>query len=710
MNQPSIGAPQRAGLPHSVALWATALGMCTSASLWAQDTGSPFDTLETTVVTGSQVAEPLRDTPVRTEVIDAALLQQTGTRTLAEAVEFSPGVRIDTACSNCNQQSIQMLGLPQQYIGLLFDGMPSFSTLAGVYGIEQIPAGTIGQIEIVKGGGSVLYGPGAVAGVINLVPREPEESGGRIEARLQGSQGDSFGQAPGGNLFGLYDYVSDDEKVKATFYGGFDRVQPLDLNGDGFTDVSMRNLATAGFRTLWRPAEDHTLSIDFSYSDEERRGGDTGDAFERAPNESQIAEEIMSQRLTNTIKWQADWNAQWSTRFAYAYSHTKRDSYYGGTVALGTDSALGFGNTKDDLHFLDALASYQLSDQHRFTFGSNFKSENIVDNQGSVNRNLDQTFENLGIYAQHRWKPQELWTLEYGLRGDFNSEINDPIFSPRAAILWSPEDDLRIRGAVSTGFRAPEVFDEDLHIESVGGDLRTTFNDPNLKEESSVTISLSPEWQVNEHLRLEMNAFHTWLDDTFVVQPNDDPSTPGVIEEIRTNGEGSKVYGAEFNLGYFTDFWSLELSWVQQRLEYDSPQLVLGDPDDTIDNAIFSNTYVRTPESLGLLRFNHDGKWVDSFITGKLTGPMDIPRVVSNPGTGDLEGNRLERSPWFFNVDIGVSRDFLVGDGELTTTLGIKNLFDDYQSDLESGAFRDASYIYGPAFPRTFFGSLNYSF
>ena len=133
--------------------------------VFAQDAFSGIDALDVEVVTGSQFREPLRNTPVRTEVLDAEFIRRSGSRNLAEVAEYSPGVRIDTTCSNCNAQSVQMLGLPQQYIGILQDGLPNFSGLAGVYGIEQIPAGLLtGSVEVVKGGGSVLYGPNAVAG------------------------------------------------------------------------------------------------------------------------------------------------------------------------------------------------------------------------------------------------------------------------------------------------------------------------------------------------------------------------------------------------------------------------------------------------------------------------------------------------------------------------------------------------------------------
>ncbi len=690
----------------------------------ARDVFSQIDVIDPIVITGSQIAEPLSGAPVRTEVIEGKYLNMTNARSLAEAVEGSPGVRVETSCSNCNQQSIQMLGLPQQYIGLLFDGLPTFSTLAGVYGIEQIPVHTIGQVEVVKGGGSVLYGPGAVSGVINVIPREPVKTGGSLDTDFRVSSGDSFDTTPGGNIFGLYDFVSDDEESKTSFYVGYDRIQPVDLNNDRFTDISERELLTAGFRTTWSPSDDHILSFDVLYSDEDRRGGEIGLAFNAPANQSLIAEEIFSDRKVATLKWLADWDQNWNSRLAYSNSHTERASYYGGTVALGSpdltssfydstwNADRGYGETGDVLQIIDGMVNYELDEQNLFTFGSSFETETLKDKQPAVNRSINESFDNLGFIAQHRWKPIEAWTLEYGIRGDFNSEINDPIFSPRAAILWSSDQDVRVRGVVSTGFRAPEVFDEDLHISSVGGDLQTTFNDPNLKEEKSVTVSLSPEWQITDEWRVELNTFHTWLADTFIVEPNDDPITTTVSEFARSNGESSQVYGTELNFGYFTDNWKLELSWVQQRLKYEKAQLILGDPSgaDPNDNAIYSDSYVRTPESLGLIRFSYQGERFDSYFTGKLTGPMHVPRVNSNPNSGNLESNELKESPWFFTIDIGTSHTFEVGDDYLIFSLGIKNLIDAYQDDLDSGSFRDGNYIYGPAFPRSIYAGLRYEF
>lgn len=321
------------------------------------------DALEPLVITGSSFLEPLKDTPVRTELVDQEVLQDRGTRSLAEAVTYSPGLRVDSSCNTCNSQSIQMLGLPQPYIGILSDGLPNFSSMAGVYGIEQIPAALIGQIEIVKGGGSVLYGPGAVAGVINLIPREPTITGGQISGRILGIDEAKFNTAPGGNAFGIYDYVSDDGAFKASLFGSWDRLQPIDVNGDGFTEVAERNLWTAGLRTTLRPNDQHFLSFEYFMSDEERRGG-SGNDLSAPPNFAVVAEEIFSRRQVVTTKWMADWNEDWTTRLGYSFARTDRDTYYGGIVPLGSPDPgssffdptwtpdRGFGDTHDNMHLL----------------------------------------------------------------------------------------------------------------------------------------------------------------------------------------------------------------------------------------------------------------------------------------------------------------------------------------------------------------------
>lgn len=680
--------------------------------------------LDTLVVTGSAVAEPLKDAPVRTELIDREWITRAASRDLAAALEHAPGVRVETACGVCNTQQIQMLGLPQSYIAILQDGLPTFTGLAGVYGLEQIPAGLIDRIEIVKGGGSALYGPGAVAGVINLIPREPTENGGSLDSRVSRMRGNQETNRLPYDITGMYDWVLPEYDLAITAFANTSYVRPVDISGDGFTDVAERDFLAAGLRALWTPTSGTRLSVDFLHAGEERRGGEAGAAFRGPPNLALLAEQIKSRRQTLALKLGHEITPEWDMQLAYAFARTRRDSYYGGTAALGSpdpispffdpawDPSLGFGETASDLHFFDATWAWTPNDDHRLTLGTQYRNETLTDRQQTVGRLIDERYELFGVLAQHRWKINEIFTAETGARLDFHSEVNAPILSPRATLMIEPHHSLRIRNSLGWGFRAPEIFDEDLHLANVGGDLQVINRDPNLKEETAITFSVAPEWRITDRLRFESNFFHTWLDDAFVINPDDDPLT-AADEFLKTNAGRARIYGAEFNLGYFADDWRLELSWTEQRQEHAATELLLGDDtfSDPADNPIFSRRFPRTPRHLGLLRFTHEGPWFDSFIAAKLTGPMLVPHVVSDVNTGDVIENRLRETPWFFNLDVGISKSFDIRENDtLTVSLGIRNLLDDYQGDLERGPFRDADYVYGPAFPRTYHAGVRWEF
>lgn len=107
-----------------------------------------------------------------------------GARTLADAVEYTTGVRVESNCQNCDFSQIRLLWLEGPYTQILMGGQPVGSSLAQVYGIEQIPSRMIDRIEIVKGGGSALYGPESVGGVVNIISREPAKRGGLFESRV----------------------------------------------------------------------------------------------------------------------------------------------------------------------------------------------------------------------------------------------------------------------------------------------------------------------------------------------------------------------------------------------------------------------------------------------------------------------------------------------------------------------------------------------
>lgn len=626
---------------------------------------------ENIVVTATRTRRLIENVPVRTEVVAGAHILQAGARTLADAVEYTTGIRVENNCQNCNFSQIRLLGLGGPYTQILVDGQPVISALAQVYGIEQIPARMIDRIEVVKGGGSALYGSGSVGGVVNIISREPVQAGGIIETRMDDARA----------LGGAWDWVASDRRTTVTAFGQFDRIDARDVNSDGFSDVSRRALGAGGVR-ITRTSVDGTgrLTIDASRIDEARRGGD---ALHLPPHEALIAESIRSARSSASLSWSQAVGARWDYRVTAVAAQTARDSYYG----TGRDPN-AYGSTSNLLGLVDSQLNVY-SRAHTFSTAVQWSYDQTIDRQPAYGRRLDQRLGALGLAVQDDWSIRPGVQLLSGLRADWHDALARAVLSPRAAVLVSPSEPLDIRVSIARGFRAPQAFDEDLHLSSVGGDVRIIVLDPDLREERATTLMAGAEWKPQAgpgQALFELNGFHTRLTDLFHVVDRDDPST-GAFEALKTNFGGARVYGIELNAGWgIGDDFVLQGGFVLQRARFDAPEPDFGSRD-----------FFRTPERYGnvSLRWNLHSGW-QLFAGGRWTGRMKAPHYA-----GFIDEPRLETTPPFVVVDLSIGRRFLLADRALIVGFSGRNLTNSYQRDLDRGPLRDSAYVYGPRFPRS---------
>ena len=101
-------------------------------------------------------------------------------------------------------------GLDGPYTQILLDSRPIFSALSGVYGIEQIPASMIERVEVMRGGGSALFGSSAIAGTINIITKEPMRNSGMLSHTITGiGDGDVFDNSTALNA----SLVTDDQRA-----------------------------------------------------------------------------------------------------------------------------------------------------------------------------------------------------------------------------------------------------------------------------------------------------------------------------------------------------------------------------------------------------------------------------------------------------------------------------------------------------------------
>ncbi|NVJ89839.1 MAG: TonB-dependent receptor [Flavobacteriaceae bacterium] len=679
--------------------------------------------LEEVVVTATRNRVEKRKAPVVVSTIKPRLLQATQSLTIADGLNFAPGIRIETNCQNCGFTQIRLNGLTGGYTQILLNSRPVFTSLIGVYGLEQIPTNIIERIEVVRSGGSALYGSSAIAGTVNVITRDPILNTWEIGTNLAligGSRVDKV-------LTFNNSIVADDLNSGVTFYGNYRNRNSYDANNDGFTELVELKNTTVGANAFIKPSKRSKISLNIATIQEYRRGGDKLDL---APQFTDITEELNHDTFIGGLSFE-QFSKDNSNNFqAYtSVSNTSRDSYYGGLGGGRTkqDSITAnnaFGNTKDIAWVNGLQFTKSLENNDVLTIGSEYNYTNTRDEIQGYNRLIDQTVNTLGIYAQYEWKPSEKFTTLIGARfdnvnvnGDYRIgginrlvNVNQTAISPRLTMSYQLNNALKFRGGYARGFRAAQAFNEDLHISSVGGEQQFVILSNNLETEFSNAFTGSLNYSKNINL-LQMDflleGFYTTLENPFTIVSTGAVLANGsILEEVR-NGSGARVYGANFEFSLSpSPKWQLQLGGTLQKAKYDEPQIIFeADGSVPTETDVIINEFVRNPNFYGFFNISWiPNKKFNIDITGTYTGSMTIPRVISN--TGFLQ---LNTSNAFFDVNLKLESHIDFSDSFMTTfSLGIRNMFNSYQDDFDIGAGRDSDYVYGPAAPRTFFIGLKF--
>ena len=110
------------------------------------------------------------------------MFETTHATSLADGLNFQPAC-VWRILPELRFQQVRINGLEGPYTQILVDSRPIFSALTGVYGLEQIPANMIERVEVMRGGGSALFGSSAIAGTINIITKEPMRNSARLPIR-----------------------------------------------------------------------------------------------------------------------------------------------------------------------------------------------------------------------------------------------------------------------------------------------------------------------------------------------------------------------------------------------------------------------------------------------------------------------------------------------------------------------------------------------
>ena len=655
--------------------------------------------MDEVVVSASRSATLRREAPALVSVLDAKLFERANAACLAQGLSFQPGVRVEDDCQNCGFMQVRINGLDGHYSQILVDSHPVFSALTGVYGLEQIPANMIERVEVLRGGGSALYGSSAIGGTINVITKEPSRNSAQLAHTLTSLGGSS---SYDNNTMLNASLVTESGRAGLCVFAQNRHRSGYDHDGDGFTELPLINSRSAGMRSFFRTGAYSRITAQYHHIDEYRRGGDQ---LNRPPHEVFVAEQTDHAIDGGSLSFDLS-SADRSNRFnAYAsFQNTARKSYYGGKQDLDA-----YGTTHD----LTAAAGVQYVHAFRkllfmpseLTLGAEYSFDELEDRSIGYDIDTDQTVHIVGGYLQNEWKTKK-WSLLVGGRLDKHNLVDHVIFSPRANIRFNPSESVNLRVSYAGGYRAPQAFDEDMHIAIVGGErVRIRLSD-DLKEERSHSVSLSADLyhtfgSVQTNLLVE--GFYTKLEDVFALRDIEDTADGGKIKE-RYNGSGATVRGLNVEgRAAFTRWFELQAGMTWQRSRYSEPEQWSEDAEVPPVTRMF-----RTPDLYGY--FTASLKPLRNFtadVTGTCTGEMLVQHMA---GSG-VDQDVAVTTPTFCDVNLRLAYDLRIYK-EITLQLygGVQNLFNAYQKDFDKGAERDSGYVYGPSMPRSWFVGAKISF
>ena len=633
-----------------------------------------------------------KESPILVNVLDSRIFSATSSPTLAEGLSFQPGVRVENDCQNCGFAQARINGLCGHYSQILIDSRPVFSALAGVYGLEQIPASMIDRVEVVRGGGSALYGASAIGGTINIITKEAKVSSASVNHSFSSiGFSNSFDNITNVNA----SMVSDNGKAGAFVFGQRRSRDSYDANGDSFSDIPAINSITVGTRAHLLVSPFSKLSLEYHGVKEFRRGGDR---LDRPAHEALIAEQTEHVNNSGSLCYEGQSADNKHHYSVYTSAQLiNRNSYYGSQMDPNA-----YGKTSDITAIGGAQYSYNFSKllfmPSQLLVGAEYNFDKLHDVSLGDDQVTDQTVRIVSAFVQNEWKNVH-WSILAGVRFDKHNLIKTPIWSPRVNIRYSPIRDLGFRAIYASGFRAPQAFDEDLHISIVGGErVRIRLAD-DLKEEKSHSFSLSGDWYHNfgaVKLNLMAEGFFILLNDTFALRETGERADEGksVVME-RYNASGEKVLGcnleAKASIG---NKFSIQAGITFQRSRYTKPETWSSNPEVEPTLKVF-----RSPDSYGYLVANYTPvKKLNLSINGLYTGPMLTPHMEGSSTPVDV----AVTTPAFWDMGAKVSYEFrIMNTCSLELSAAVKNIFNSYQRDFDVGEYRDSGYIYGPLLPRS---------
>lgn len=525
-------------------LLALAVGGALPAAAHAQQPPSPENAeVEELIVQATRSGRRVQDEPLRVEVIDQEEIEEKILMTpgnISMMVAETGGVRVQVTSPALGAANIRMQGMRGRYTQLLADGLPLYGGQA--LGILQIPPSDLGQVEVIKGAASALYGPAALGGVVNLVSRRPEDvAAGELlfnATTRNGQDLTGYGAAPlGGGWSG-------------SLTSGLHRQSAHDLDGDGWLDMPLYDRWTLRPRLVWEGEAGGRAYFTLGAMGEDRAGGTA--SGRTAPDGQPFPQTQRSRRLDGGLVAELPVGEGLVAQLRAAAVDQDHRHRYGAVVE----------NDRHRTLFAESALAGR-TDRTSWIAGVAVQSE---DYENRAFPAFDYSFVTPALFAQAEHDLTDDLALAASLRFDAHSEYGS-FLSPRVSLLYRPGP-WTLRASIGRGFYAPTPFVEE--IEAAGLSRLAPLGD--LEAETAETVSLGGGYAQGP-LEANLTLFASRIENPVQLRPLDfSQGEPGV--RLVNAAADTRSAGAEALLRYRWGDLSVTGSYV--FVDADEPDPVTG--------------------------------------------------------------------------------------------------------------------------------------
>jgi outer membrane receptor for ferrienterochelin and colicins len=645
------------------------------AQAWAHDGHRPDPKLEQVKVFAPIIIYPDKsidshrhDTTDRVQTISRETIEKSSAQSLADLVDNQPGVDTQDYCVNCGAKRLTINGLRAEHTSILVDGIPLYSSVTSVYGLDTIPTFAIEEIEVMRGSGSALINPDSIGGTINLFTIHPQKTGGKIRGMLGSQQTQNFEV--------LYNHVG--AKTRWSLGGDFSELNSWDTDDNGVVEAPFRSRKSFFIKQTTALSDKTQWSLRFGHSELQIIGGndqkwrpsgvtstqaddfDFVDGDVRKPFVGELSEitdflDISRQELTSKLVHIL--NPSNTLEFNFGSSLYRQKSLY----MHGFDY-----DNRNLILYADVRWNHQINPSQSLLVGASARRESLRSDSEVmyIQKNIprdDFNYLSLAGFVQHEWILDGGWELSSALRLDRLTnhwleikKIDETVIAPRVLLKWQPTEHFANYFSYGQGYRLPLSF-----VESAHGTYSDGFTVDVTDLERSDSWMLSTSYNT-ENFYITPSLHYTQLRN---MAYDEEPAIPHSMPlRFVTSSEKFDIVTYELLAGYKpVPQWLVELGFESFQYEDGYKRLL---PTAAIER----RWTLKSQADFGKYSWNIVGVWIDNRDLSAYSTYNEHYNVYS--GLLGVDAPKRQRSPSYFIWNTSLSRK--IKHGEIT--LGVDNL------------------------------------